>query len=417
MPTNWARNVTFQPGALALPSSVDELRELIRAVDKARAVGSGHSFSPLAATRGTLVSTARLTSIELGVDARLVRIGAGVTYGQLTRWLADRGRALTNLASLPHITIAGAVATASHGSGPQNPSLAAAVRALEVVTADGSLVRFDDGDPRWPAVVVSLGSLGVVTSLTLETVPEFELAQSVFESLPWQVAESSLIELLSLGYSTSLFLSWCGSAVEQLWVKSSNPLETAVPGKPAVNARHPFGADPANCTEQLGRPGPSAQRLPHFRLEGIPSVGDELQSEWSVAVGDAQAVFAVLRELGPELSPILHVSEVRAVAADRFWLSPFYERPSVAFHFTWKSTPEVWPAIARIEHALAPYEPRPHWGKLFSVAADAVGERYPRFDDFRRLRQQLDPDGVFVNSFLERLGFVAAASRRSTLRP
>ena len=418
MPTNWARNVTFRPGSVAVPVSVDEMSELIRGVDKARVVGSAHSFSPLVATAGTLVSTARLTSIEWDGDVGLVRIGAGVTYEQLTRWLANRGRGLTNLASLPHITVAGAVATASHGSGPQNPSLASAVRALELVTADGSLVRFDDGDERWSGIVVSLGSFGVVTSLTLETVPDFEIAQWVFEALPWNVAESSLIELLALGYSTSLFLSWSGSAVEQLWVKSRTPLEADVPGMPAVNSRHPFPrADPAGCTEQLGRPGPSAQRLPHFRLEGIPRAGEELQSEWLVAAADAQAVFCVLRELSPEFSSILRVSEVRVVAADRFWLSPFYDRPSVAFHFTWKLSPDVWMAIARIEQALAPYEPRPHWGKLFSVTADAVSERYPRFSDFRVLRQQLDPNGAFVNSFLEDLGLFEAVSGRSTLRP
>jgi xylitol oxidase len=260
------------------------------------------------------------------------------------------------------------------------------------------------GDADFDGAVVSLGALGIVTSLTLETVPAFDLCQEVFDDLPWDEAEGGLAELLASGYSTSLFLSWAGPAVEQVWVKASAPVGSVGGARAATGPRHPVpGADPVNSTDQLGAVGPAHERLPHFRLSGVPSAGDELQSEYSVVAADARAAFAALRAAGPQIAPALHVSEIRAIAADRYWLSPFYERDAVAFHFTWKPGPAALAAIAVVEDALRPWSPRPHWAKLFSYEPAFVRARYPRLGDFCELRARLDPDGKFRNELVDDL--------------
>jgi len=394
--TNWAGNVVYGAAQTATPATVDELRQIVVASTCAKAVGSGHSFRAIASTRGTLISMREFARIDSpGADGS-VRVGAGVTYGDLARHLASNGRALANFASLPHISVGGAVATATHGSGPQNPALSSAVAALELVLADGSLRTIRRGDPEFDGAVVSLGCLGVVAAVTLETVAAFELSQYVFEAIPWPRTERELSALLRSGYSTSLFVSWARPNVEQVWVKSADPMEELCGVRPAASPRHPIdGADPSHTTEQLGVPGPAAERLPHFRFEGIPSAGDELQSEYAVGAVDAVAALRALRAIGPQLAPLLHVSEIRAVASDSFWLSPFYERDSITFHFTWKRSPAVAAAVALVETVLAPWQPRPHWAKLFTYSDEFLDAAFPRLDSFEQLRYRYDPGGKF----------------------
>src|SRR5262249_24049394 len=144
--------------------------------------------------------------------------------------------------------------------------------------------------------VVALGALGVVVRVTLDAVAEVELRQQVFEGLPWPTVDANLHELLALGYSTSLFTRWTSAGVDQVWVKSTVPIESCFRAIPADAPRHPIvGADPEHTTEQLGVPVPSAERLPHFRLGFTPSGGDELQSEYAVARDDAVDVVRALR--------------------------------------------------------------------------------------------------------------------------
>jgi xylitol oxidase len=401
---NWAGNLVFAAGRFEEPASPGELGALIEAAAKAKAIGSRHSFSGVIDTDGVLISTGRLTSIELHEAGGRVRVGAGVRYGDLLRVLHSEGRTLTNLASLPHITVAGATATATHGSGAHQ-SLASSVVALELVLGDGSAISVDRNDRRFDGAVVGLGALGLVTSLTLATVEDFTVAQWVFEDVPWPAAEGSLLQLLDLGYSASFFLSWSGEAVEQLLIKTTEQVAPEAPGRLARGMRHPVpGADPRHCTPQLGVPGPAGDRLPHFFYGGVPSSGAELQSEWMVERCRAPEAFGALRRLGPEIAAALFVSEIRTVAADELWLSPFYGCDSVAFHFTWKPTDAAWPAIARVESVLRDFDARPHWGKLFSPDPALLQDLYPRYDDFRRLRRELDPTGKFVNPFLIAVG-------------
>jgi xylitol oxidase len=378
------------------PRSVDEAQECVAGAHEIRALGTRHSFSGVADTRGTLLSTEHLNRIVEVGDAA-VTVEAGIRYGELAAALDGHGLALANFASLPHISVGGAIATSTHGSGVTNGSLSTAVRGLELIRADGSIVRLRRGDDDFDGAVVSLGALGVVARVELDVVPAFELRQCVFEHLPWRHIEAGLSD----GYSVSLFTRWTGPTVDQVWVKTRDALGDAYFDASAATApRHPLpGGDPDNCTEQLGVPGRSSDRLPHFRLGFTPSSGEELQSEYIVAREHVAAAVAAVRRIGPLVTPLLQVSEIRTIAADRLWLSPFYERDSVAIHFTWKPLAvEVARALPRVEKALAAFDPRPHWGKLFVAAPD-----YPQLASFRYLRDQLDPHRKFRNALVDAL--------------
>lgn len=409
--TNWAGNVRFSPSAFAEPGSAAELQALVASARHVRMLGSGHSFSPLASTDGLQVSLRRMMSpAEVDVQTRTAWVAAGATYAEVGAELDAAGWALANMASLPQITMAGACATATHGSGLTNPCLAAAVTEMELVTADGSLLTLSGADVAGAAV--SLGALGAVTRLRLAIEPRFEVTQEVWLDVRLAAAAERLIDVLALGYSVSLFTSWTvPDMVDQVWVKSradrpapgndgSETLLSGLGGRPAARQVHPLaGADVTATTPQLGRPGAWHERLPHFRPQAAPSgAGAELQSEWLVGRVDGAAALMRLRALAERLAPAVRVSEVRAVAADDLWLSPAYQRDSVALHFTWRPLPSlVEQVMPVVEEALAPFDPRPHWGKLF-----AAPPRPARGADFRQLAAMLDPELRFANDFVRR---------------
>ena len=379
-----------------------------------RALGTGHSFNTLADTPGDLVSLAGLPRvIEVDTANASVTVGAGLTYGELAAELNAAGRALHNLASLPHISVAGACATGTHGSGERNGNLATAVSAVEMVTADGDLVTVSrDGDPdRFPGTVVGLGAVGIVTRMTLDTLPAFEVRQWVYDDLPLDHVTKHFDEIAGSAYSVSLFTDWRGPLFRQAWLKrrtdvtdSWAPEPRWMGGRLADGPRNPVpGMDPAQCTEQLGVPGPWHERLPHFRPELAPGSGDELQSEYLLPRGSAVEGLQALRPVAGLIAPVLRICEIRTIAADELWLSPSYQRDSVAFHFTWiKDSAAVMPVLGEIEECLAPMHARPHWGKLFRTGPEAMPGLYPRLDDFRQLMRCYDPAGKFRNGLLDR---------------
>ncbi|WP_336213746.1 FAD-binding protein [Nonomuraea sp. LPB2021202275-12-8] len=390
--TNWAGNTAFRAPRVHHPASLAELRRLVAATPRVRALGSGHSFNDVADSPGELVRLDRMPRlVEIDGAAARVRVGASTTYAALAPELHAHGFALGNMASLPHISVAGSVATGTHGSGQGNQSLSAAVSALELVTADGSLVSLERGDADFPGAVVALGALGIVTTLTLNLVPAFELRQYVREGVP---DDAPFDEVMGDGYSVSLFTDWRDT---RAWIKRRTELPegdwhgTRAAGGP----RHPVpGMPPDSCTEQLGVPGPWHERLPHFRADSPPSsAGDELQTEFLMDREHAVEALRELRAVGDRIRPALQISEIRTVAADDLWLSPSYGRDSVAVHFTWvKDIEAVLPAIKLVEDVLAPFDPRPHWGKLFT--------RWPACPDrFRELVRRHDPAGRFANDF------------------
>lgn len=407
--TNWAGNISYAAERLVAPRTFEELAEIVVSAPKARVLGSRHSFNRIADTPGVLVSLAALDETpQLDTDRATVRVPGGLRYGDLAPWLHERGWALRNLASLPHISVAGAVATGTHGSGERIGSLATQVAALELLTADGEVVRMARGDEDFDGAVVSLGALGIVTALELDVVPTYDIAQTVYEGVRWDAALAAFDELQRSGDSVSLFTTWrSADDIDQVWVKTRGaaPDLSAIGGAPADGPRHPLpGIDPAPCTVQRGVPGPWYDRLPHFRLAFTPSAGEELQSEYLVPRADAPAAIAALRALAPRIAPLLQVCEVRTIAADRLWLSPAYEADSLALHFTWLlDEPGVTALLPELEAAL-PRTARPHWGKVFTMPGAEIAARYPRWGDFSGLRDRLDPQRRFGNAFLDDLG-------------
>jgi xylitol oxidase len=408
--TNWAGNITFGAARVHRPGTLDELRSVVAASDRVRALGSGHSFSPVADTTADLVSVAGLpATVDISTDRTTATVAAGMRYGEVAVALQAQGLALHNLGSLPHISVAGAVATGTHGSGPTLGSLSTAVRGLDLVTATGALLRLDRTDPRFPGAVVALGALGVVTAVTLAVQPTYDVAQTVYQDLPVRRLATDLDEILAAGYSVSLFTTWSRAVVDQVWVKRRTHDPQAALGATWLDARaatHPLhpvpGMSAASCTEQLGVPGPWHERLPHFRLDHTPSSGAELQTEYLVPRRHAAAALDAVQAMAPQVAAVLQVSELRTVAADDLWLSMAYEQDSLALHFTWvDDAAAVAPVVAELEQRLAPFGPRPHWGKVFSMPPAAVQPLYPRLTDVVALRRKLDPDGVFGNAMVD----------------
>jgi xylitol oxidase len=412
--TNWSGDITYEAARLLAPRSVEEAQAMVREARRLRPLGSGHTFNRIADTDGdqmTLVDIPRRT--DLDATAMTVTVDGGQRYGDLCGTLDAAGFALHNLASLAHISIAGACTTGTHGSGRRNGMLATAVERVELIGGDGERRIFGRHDERFLGVPTALGALGVVTALTLRIEPTFDVAQSVFEDLPIDDALASFDEILGSAYSVSLFTEWDRRVIDQVWRKvrigadDVEPPAALAHARPAVVDRHPIRAvSPENCTRQGGVPGPWHERLPHFRLDHTPSVGEEFQSEYFVANGDGPAAFETLLAIRDRIRPAALVSEVRAVAADDLWLSPASGRDSVAFHFTWRQLPaEVDTALATIERALEPFDARPHWGKRFVMPPDQLRKRYPELPRFVELARSLDPDGVFRNPFLDRYVF------------
>lgn len=404
---NWAGNHAYPATAVHRPTTVEQVQELVARSIRLRVVGSRHCFNDLVDSEQLVSLDALPAVMDVDASRRTVRVAGAVRFGALGTHLHERGWALHNLASLPHLSIAGAVATATHGSGDRAANLSSAVAGLELVTADGSLLTLTRADAELAGAVVGLGALGVVTAVVLDVEPTYDVAQQVHLGLPWSVVEDDLDAVLGSADSVSLFTDWRGPAVAQVWRKSRLPSAGAAgwfADRGAVAATvelHPLaGGDPAGTTAQLGVAGPWFERWPHFRTGHVPSAGAELQSEYLVGRGDALAAFDAVRGLADRLAPVLLVSEVRTIAADDLWLSTAQGRDSVALHFTWAPRQaEVEALLPDLEAVLAPYAPRPHWGKLFAAVDPGL---YPRLGEFRALVARLDPAGTFGNDFLDR---------------
>ncbi|MGE5287035.1 MAG: D-arabinono-1,4-lactone oxidase [Micromonosporaceae bacterium] len=426
--TNWAGNVTFSAQRLHRPVSVAEVQRLVAASEHVRAFGTGHSFNRIADSPGDLVSLAEIPpTMDIDSARWRVKVSAGIHYGELSGHLNSSGFALPNLASLPQISVAGACATGTHGSGDANGSLATAVSAMEMVTADGDLVTIsrdadggfhgdgfhEDGlqGGDFHGAVVGLGALGIVTSLTLDVIPAFEIRQVVYENLPREQVDDHFDLIFGGAYSVSLFTDWRGPRFNQLWLKhrageysDRKPQQEFLGARLADGPRHPVrGMPPAYATQQMGVPGPWHERLPHFRPEFTPSAGTELQSEYLLPRAHATEAIAALDQIRDSVASVLQISEIRTIAPDDLWLSPSYQRETVGFHFTWiEDIRAVVPAITAVEERLAPFHARPHWGKLFATSPGTLCGLYERLPDFQRLMRRYDPAGKFRNEFIDR---------------
>jgi xylitol oxidase len=414
---NWAGNYAYNAARVHYPRTVEEARQIVRGSETVRALGTRHSFNDLADCTGDLISLEQLDRIiQIDGAAGTVTVDAGTRYGELGQRLHQEGWALHNLASLPHIGVAGACATATHGSGERNGNLATAVCAMELITADGQVLaisRRRDGR-EFDGMVVHLGALGIVSRITLNIEPTFAVRQDVYENLPMAALKEHFDAIQASAFSVSLFTDWRRDAINQVWLKrrvrdddAAAAVSTFFGATLAPVDRHPISEISAeNCTTQKGIPGPWHERLPHFRMEYTPSSGAELQSEYFVPRQHAVAALGAIAQLRERIAPLLLICEVRAVAADTLWMSPCFERASVAIHFTWK---QDWPAVRAllptIEMQLAAFDARPHWGKLFTMSAGSLGAVYGKLPEFGRLIRKYDPDGKFCNGFVDKFIF------------
>jgi xylitol oxidase len=403
--TNWAGNLTYSADVQEA-GSVEQIRAVLKGHEKVKVLGTRHCFNSIADSRHHLLSLKPMHEI-LAVDekALTVTVDAGVTYGQLGPYLDSKGFALHNLASLPHIGIAGACSTATHGSGEKNGNLATAVSGIEMITAGGDVVKLTRGSADFHGAVVGLGALGVITKTTLDIQPTYQVRQYVYENLPLAQMKDHFDEIQASGYSVSLFTDWQKQRINELWIKTREPF--AAPREffgatLATKNLHPIAEISAeNCTEQRGIAGPWYDRLPHFRMGFTPSAGKELQSEYFVPRRNAVDAILAVEKLRDQVTPHLLITEIRTIAADDLWMSTCYQRPSVTIHFTWKPD---WPAVRRvlpvIEKELAPFQLRPHWGKLFTMPPAQLHARYEKLAEFTQLAAKYDPKGKFRNDFL-----------------
>lgn len=407
MHTNWAGNITYQPDEITVPASLDALQRAVANTPHLRAIGTRHTFSDIT-DAPVLVSLADLPGgVEFDSARRLALVPAGLTYATLGPTLHEAGFALPALASLPHISVAGAVATGTHGSGDAIGNLATPVRALHLITAEGDNVRIDAGHPDFRAMVVGLGAFGIVHALELALEPTFDVRQQVYEGASWDALEANLDAITGAATSVSLFTRY-GDSIEQVWLidrDTGAPLPDSLFGATAATQpRHPTGdLPPDNVTPQLDAPGPWHTRLPHFIPDAPPASGNEIQSEYLIPRQHAMAAIRAVRDIAPALAAVLMISEIRTIAADDLWLSPAHEQDVIGLHFTWHPRPDdILAVLPALEEALAPYDPRPHWGKL--VARDhALIERYPRAAEVRSALDRWDPTGKFRNDWLRRV--------------
>jgi xylitol oxidase len=412
---NWAGNLVYDAVAVHSPESLEELCALVADRPRIRALGSGHSFSPVAdSPGGELLRLDRLPA-EVTIDpaARTATVGAGLRYAEVNAALQRAGWALANLASLPHISVAGSCATGTHGSGDEQRCLAAAVTGLEIVGADGTVSWIRRGDYGFEGSVVALGALGIVTRLTLEIEPTFQARQLVRLDVPLDEVAEDFDAVFGAAYSVSVFTDWrSGSAAVWLKQRVDRAPGAWLGGRAAEVEVHPVPDQPAGfSTAQLGVPGPWHERLPHFRPEFVPGAGEELQSEYYLPRDAAHAAMAEVRELADLVAPVTHICEIRTVRADTLWLSPAYGRDCVTLHFTWiRDEAAVRPVLAAVEERLRPLGARPHWGKLTALSAGELAAGHERAGDFARLAAERDPAGKFGNRFLD--SFLSAARGR-----
>ena len=409
---NWAGNYKYSTTRLHEPTNVEQVQELVTRYSSVKVLGTRHSFNGIADSTENLISLGHLNKvISLNLERQTVTVEAGIKYGDLSRYLYPMGYALHNLGSLPHISVAGACATGTHGSGDQNGILASAVSAMEIVTADGEVGVFSQEHygKQFNGMVVGLGGLGIVTKLTLDVVPAFQMRQDIYENLPFVQLADHFDDIFSSAYSVSLFTDWQTTRFNQVWLKRQLPDEGNIKLKPeffdatlATTNLHPVpGHATENCTEQMGIPGPWHERLPHFRMDFTPSSGSELQSEYIVPRIYAYEALCAINEIRKYIAPLLHISEIRTIARDDLWMSSSYMQDSVAIHFTWK---DDWGAVRKvlpmIEVQLARFNARPHWGKLFTMESDQVQSLYAKLPEFKQLLEHHDPQGKFRNDFI-----------------
>jgi alditol oxidase len=407
---NWGGNLSYGTDQILEPTTIDELSQIIKS-GKVRPIGTKHSFSPVVIGDGKLVSTMGLV-FEPFVDEKeaKVTVAANTRFGDLAIYLESRGWALKNMGSLPHISIAGACATGTHGSGDGNQILSASLSSYSFLDGRGEMQTFSRGDELFEAGRLGLGAYGLWVQLTLDVVPSYRMRQDVYHDILWEAFYENPANLTSAGYSVSLFTKWGKPTIDQTWVKTrisdgppANPLHGVYAETESKRELAPGVGD--NLTAQGGQEGAWCDRLPHFRLDATPSAGDEIQTEYFVQRDQVASAVKQLNQLAELINPILIITEIRTIASDQAWLSPMLRGDSVALHFTWRNDPAaVNDAVQQIEAKLGDYGIIPHWGKVNAFDKSRLAAVHSRISDAREVFDELDPMRKFSSEYLVQLG-------------
>jgi L-gulono-1,4-lactone dehydrogenase len=420
---NWSRTQRCEPAAFERPGSREKLAAVLaRAAGPVRVAGAGHSFTPAVLTPGTLLSLNRMARV-LDADGTLVRVEAGMSLHRLSRELHLRGLALPNLGDIDVQSVAGALATGTHGTGARLPNLSAQVERLELVLGDGSEVELTEGD-LLRAARIGLGALGVVAAVTLRCVPAFrlrgvdapELLEDVLASLDERADAADHFEFWTFPHSP-LALTRTNTRTEaprqapgrrRAWLQDIL-VDNHVFGVVNRVARRFPGAIPA-LNRIAARAASRRERVDwSFRIFATPRLVRFFEMEYAVPRERAVEAVRGAREI-LERYPVSFPIELRFVAADDALLSPAHGRDCayVAVHLF---EGIAWEAPFReVEALMSGFGGRPHWGKWSFLGAGELAPRYPEWDAFQAARARLDPDGRFENEWVRRvLGSTAAA--------
>lgn len=423
---NWARNQSCVPAGVHLPASEAEVAALVVQVRERgqtlRVVGAGHSWSDIACTDGQLVSLDRLSEVvSLDRDAGTVTVEAGMRLEDLVAYLLERGLALPNLGSVAEQSVAGVISTATHGTGLSTGNLSSMVEALRLVSGTGEIVEVsaESNADLLAAARVGLGSLGVITEVTLRCVEAFNLCERSW-TLSFADATRQMQTLVERHDHVKF---WWLPHTDQVQVfaadrterertpvrlmhrvDDSGLLEPVFAGILALGARCPSMVPALNWVV-AGTYFADYELVDHsHRVFNLPMPPRHLEAEYGFARADAESALEQVRALIEwEQIPVNFITEVRFVAGDHNWLSPAYGRDSCQLGAYIGDSPHGRRYFEGVEAIALRMGARPHWGKTFFAARDQLRELYPRFDAFLAVRDRLDPDRVFQNNFTRRV--------------
>ncbi|WP_375399403.1 D-arabinono-1,4-lactone oxidase [uncultured Amnibacterium sp.] len=393
--TNWAGNQHCTPTAIVQPTSVQEVQEAVtRATGDGLGVrvrGAGHSWTPLVVTDDVMLDVARLHGVRsVDTERSRVTVGAGTTVEQLGPLLWDHGLSLSNQGDIDAQTVGGAISTATHGSGLQFTGFSGAVTAVELVTASGDVVRFDEGTPELDGARTALGSLGVITAVQLQAMPAYRLAERidywplerVLDQWEFETSTRRHFSFFWGPFPGSLAMYGLGADPEGItdpcFVKRYDQL--AVDDLETV--------DGADRLDRAYRVFPQPFDLEFYELEYFVP--------FAVALDAVDAARRVILSYPEQRFPL----EVRTIRQEPGWLSPMYGSDAVSLSVSGVPNTDYEPFLRAFDRALQPFSARPHWGKMHYFDAERLQQVYPEYQRFVDLRRRMDPDGVFLNDHL-----------------
>jgi FAD-linked oxidoreductase len=425
---NWSRSAKIRPASVERPRSPEGVQRAVQAATahnlQIKAVGAGHSFTGIAVAPGVLLELDDMQGlVSVDTDRARVTLLAGTRLHRIPRLLAPYGLAMENLGDIDRQSISGAISSGTHGTGARFGGLATQVVGVTLIAADGEFLRVSDTENAelLPAVALGLGALGILVDVTLQCVPTFVM-HAVDEPVPLDDVLATLEERVS---ASDHFEFYWFPHTDVALTKQQTRLPESTPRKPLPRVGR--WIDETLLSNGVYRVVCAAGQVlpavtPPFSRLAVKLTGDRdytdrshrvltqrrnvrfREMEYALPAENVLAAFQAIRELIAARGwKIEFPLEVRFAAADDRWLSTAFDRESgyIAVHRYWRADPTAY--FEAVERICLEHGGRPHWGKLHTLDAARLRERYPRFDDFVALRDRLDPDRRFANRYLDRV--------------